>query len=273
MLVRTVGLGLLLYGLLMFAVQRRLAFPGAMRESPRATPTAPMGTRQVWLATSFGRVEAWFFAAAARARAPTVIFAHGNGELIEDWQGPMAALVAAGVNALLVEFPGYGHSEGEPTRETLREAFAAAFDWLVEEGGVDPERIVSYGRSIGGGAAADLARERPVRALALQSTFASAAEIARELFVPGFLVRDRFDNRRAVRDFEGPVLLMHGRADEVISFAHAERIARARPGLAITEIACGHNDCERIWPEIVGSLTGFLRSHGLLGPEAAVPGE
>jgi pimeloyl-ACP methyl ester carboxylesterase len=267
-----VGLGLLVYGLLMFVVQRRIAFPGAMRDSPRATPTAPAGARQVWLETSFGRVEAWLYAAAG-AHAPTVIFAHGNGELIEDWQGPMETLRAAGVSALLVEFPGYGHSEGEPKRETIREAFAAAFDWLVAEGGVDPERIVAYGRSIGGGAAGDLARERPVRALALQSTFSSAAEIARELFLPGFLVLDRFDNRRAVRDFEGPVLLMHGRTDEVIGFAHAERLARARPGLAITEIACGHNDCGRVWPEIVQALTGFLRAHGLMGERSPAPGE
>ena len=68
-LVRTVGLALLVYGVLMFALQRRLAFPGTSRESPRATASAPPGVTQVWLDASFGNVEAWFFGAPERATA------------------------------------------------------------------------------------------------------------------------------------------------------------------------------------------------------------
>ena len=128
-LVRVVGVAMLAYALLMFAFQRRLAFAGALRDSPRATALAPPGAAQVWLEASFGRVEAWFFGAVERAAAPTVVFAHGNGELIEDWQEAMDSLSAAGVNVLLVEFPGYGHSEGEPSRRALRETFGRAFDW------------------------------------------------------------------------------------------------------------------------------------------------
>jgi uncharacterized protein len=270
--VRLVGLALLGYALVVFVVQRRIVFPGAQRESPRASATAPAGATQVWLDASFGRVEAWFFPADAVAAAPTVVFAHGNGELIEDWQTEMEALSDGGVNALLVEFPGYGHSEGEPTREALRETFAHAFDWLVEEGDVPEDRIVAYGRSVGGGAAADLSRDRPVRALALQSTFSSVAAMARQALLPGFLVRDRFDNRRAVADFQGPVLLMHGVEDEVIPYEHAVSIASARAGLEITEIDCGHNDCATAWPDILSSLTAFLRGNGLFEPEGKRPG-
>lgn len=271
-LIRVVGLTLLGYAVVMFALQRRIAFPGALRSSPRATASAPAGVEQVWLDASFGRVEAWFFETTESGSAPTVVFAHGNGELIEDWQGEMRSLTAAGVNALLVEFPGYGFSDGKPTRATLRETFGDAFDWLVEHGHVDAERIVAYGRSIGGGAAADLARDRPVRALALQSTFSSATAIARELLVPGFLVRDRFDNSRAVAEFSGPVLLMHGPADDVIPYAHAERLARAREGLEITDIDCAHNDCASQWPTIVSSLAGFLRANGLFEGDSSSHG-
>lgn len=262
---RVLGLTLLGYALLMFVMQRRIAFPGAQRDSPRLDATTiPPSAQQVWLEASFGPVEAWFFPADSATAAPTVVFAHGNGELIEDWQSEMETLSHEGVNALLVEFPGYGHSAGKPTRETIRETFVEAYDWLVEEGEVDRDRIVAYGRSIGGGAAADLSQERPVRALALQSTFSTAAAMAREVFVPGFFVLDRYDNRRAVAAFEGPVLLMHGPEDEVIGFEHAVSLSSVRPGLEITELDCGHNDCAREWPRIVRSLTAFLRSNGLL---------
>ncbi len=200
----------------------------------------------------------------SRVTRPTIIFAHGNGELIEDWHGEMDRLVAAGLNALLVEFPGYGHSEGKPSRSALLETFTTAFDWLVSRDDVDAERIIAHGRSLGGGVAGDLALTRPVGALVLQSTFSSAKAIAWENFVPGFLVRDRFDNRRAVSDFTGPVLLMHGRRDDVIPYAHAETVAAAREGLDVIEMDCAHNDCAPEWPEIVALLTAFLRSNELL---------
>jgi pimeloyl-ACP methyl ester carboxylesterase len=259
------GLALLFYALLLFAMQRRIAFPGTSRASPRPAASAPPGVTQVWLTASFGRVEAWFVPASDAATAPTVVFAHGNGELIEDWRDAMGELARAGVNALLVEFPGYGYSEGRPTRATIRETFRLAYDWLASQERVEPTRIVAYGRSIGGGAATDLARDRPVGALVLQSTFVSTMRMAREILAPGFLVRDRWDNARGVYEYSGPVLVMHGREDEVISFEHAESVVRARTGLAVTEIPCGHNDCLAAWPAIMGTLTAFLRTNRLLG--------
>ena len=261
---RVLGLAFLGYAALIFSVQRWLVFPGTFRDSPRTTASAPPGVTQVWLETSFGRVEAWFFSAEGSVPKPTVLFAHGNGELIEDWRTEMDRLTPVGLNALLVEFPGYGHSEGKPTRATLRETFALAFDWLVGRDDVDAARIVAFGRSMGGGAASDLAVDRPVGALVLASTFSSAAAIASESFVPGFLVRDRFDNRRAVADFSGPVLLMHGPADDVIPYSHAEALATAREGLGIIDLDCAHNDCAREWPTTVAALTAFLRSNALL---------
>ena len=261
---RVLALALLGYLVLIFAVQRRLAFPGAFRDSPRATPSTPAGVTQVWLDASFGRVEAWFFSDGAGIPRPTILFAHGNGELIEDWQSEMSSLVAAGLNALIAEFPGYGHPEGRPSRDTLRETFTLAFDWLAGRDDVDGARIVTFGRSMGGGVACDLAMDRPVRALVLASTFSSAVAIARESLVPGFLVRDRFDNRRAVAGFSGPVLLLHGPADDVIAYSHAETLAASREGLQIIDLGCAHNDCAREWPAIVASLTAFLAGNGLL---------
>ena len=261
---RVLGLALLGYAVLIFGVQRRLVFPGMFRDSPRATASAPEGVTQVWLETSFGQVEAWFFNAEGGIPGPTIVFAHGNGELIEDWESEMGRVAEVGVRALLVEFPGYGHSEGRPSRSTIRETFTLAFDWLVGRDDVDADRIVAFGRSMGGGAAGDLSLDRPVRALVLQSTFSSAAAIARESMVPGFLVRDRFDNQRAVSDFSGPILLMHGIEDDVIPYSHAETLARAREGLEINEIDCAHNDCAREWRTVVEYLTEFLRNNALL---------
>ena len=97
----------------------------------------------MWLGTSFGRVEAWFFDGSKGAPTATLIFAHGNGELIDHWRLEMEDFTDLGVNVLLVEFPRYGHSEGKPTRATLRETFTQTYDWLIERSQVDPERVVA----------------------------------------------------------------------------------------------------------------------------------
>lgn len=253
------------FGVLAFFVQRWVAFPGALLDPRRTTPSPPDDAEQVWLETEPGRVEAWLFAAAGDGPHATVIYAHGNGELIDDWAREMADLAEAGLHVLAVEFPGYGFSGGKPSRGSIRSTFREAFDRMVARSDVDPDRIVAYGRSMGGGAAGDLARDRPVAALILQSTFSSTMDAARSMLVPGFLVRDRFDNVAAVESFDGPVLLMHGPEDEVLPFAHAERIAAARPSLRITRLSCGHNDCAGVWPEIEGHIVDFLRDNGLLG--------
>jgi len=70
-----------------------------------------------------------------------------------------------------------------------------------------------------------------------------ASLVRRGFGAPGFLLRDRYDVARAVAEFEGPVLLIHGARDEVIPYLHAERIARVRDGLEVIRLDCGHNDC------------------------------
>jgi len=259
--VALVGVGLCA---LVFFFQRWIAFPGAFRDARRSAPRAPPEVEQLWIETGFGRVESWFFPAEGEGPHPTAIYAHGNGELIDDWTREMADLADHGINALAVEFPGYGFSDGKPARSTIREAFTEAFDRVAARPDVIRDRIVSYGRSMGGGASADLARDRPVAALVLQSTFSSTPSVARSMLVPGFLVRDRFDNVAAIRDFDGPVLLMHGPTDDVLPFEHAERLAAARDGLEITRIDCAHNDCARVWEDIRRHIVRFLREEELM---------
>lgn len=251
------------YLLLIFLVQRSVVFPGSAFPSPRASPEQhPPGVAQIWLDTSFGRVEAWYLEAAASG--PVVIFAHGNGEFIDDWVEPMERLRSANVSVMLVEFPGYGHSAGRPSRQSIAETFEAAFDRVATLPGVDRDRVVAVGRSLGGGAAADLALGRPVAALVLMSTFSSAADVAwRSFRVPAWAVRDRFDVRGAVTRFAGPVLLMHGERDDVLPYANAERIAAARSGLEVRPLACRHNDCLDVWPETVDQVLAFLDAEGL----------
>ena len=197
------------------------------------------------------RSEALLLAAEPREGAPTplLLYAHGNGELIDYWAGDeFEPLRAAGVSVLLVEYPGYGRSSGSPSQASIAQSMVAAFDWAVAQPGVDRARVVGYGRSLGGGAVCALARERPLAALVLESTFTSVRALAAELFhLPGFLVLDPFDNLAAVSTFEGPILVLHGERDEMIPFEHARRLHAANRRSQLHLLPCGHNDCARPW--------------------------
>lgn len=258
-----VALGLVGGTWLLFRIQHMVVFPGSGGAAPPGE-LARFGGTPVWLEHEGGRSEAWWLPSpiAASVRAPAIVFAHGNGELIDHWVGQWELARRAGLSVLLVEFPGYGRSQGVPSERSVGAAMRAAYDWIAQRPDVDTSRIVAYGRSLGGGAACGLVRERPVAALVLESTFTSVRDLAWRFAVPAFLVRDVFDNEAALRAFRGPILLLHGMRDEVIPPAHAAALQRAAPAAELHWLACGHNDCERPWPLV----ESFLARSGVLPP-------
>jgi fermentation-respiration switch protein FrsA (DUF1100 family) len=246
---------------LCFAVQRSLLFPRSIAAGGAADLERARGER-LWLEPPGGRVEAWLLPAVGRAepRRPLVLFAHGNGELIDHWLDELEPLRFLGVSVLLVEYPGYGRSAGSPSQASITEAMTLAYDLATSRPDVDATRIVGWGRSLGGGAVCALSRERRLAALVLESTFTSVGSLARRFGVPRFLVRDPFDNASAVGAFEGPVLVVHGERDEIIAPGHARALHAAARRSELHLAPCGHNDCPRPWE----ALQRFLAAHRLL---------
>lgn len=238
-------------------LQRRLLYPRP--PAPATPPPLPHSAIRTWVGSS-GDSEAWLLRPdEAQGRFPVVIFAHGNGELIDHWTSAFSPLIDRGIGVLLVEYPGYGRSKGAPTESSITDAMLSAYDFVVAEPEVDESRVVAFGRSLGGGAACTLALRRPIAALVLESSFTSVRSIARRFGVPGPLVLDPFDSLDAIRRIDAPVLVLHGEYDQIIPVAHGEELARAS-GTELVRMKCGHNDCPRPWPEI----GRFFRETGIL---------
>jgi pimeloyl-ACP methyl ester carboxylesterase len=249
-------LAALYYGVLFFA-QRRLLFP-----APAPSLAAARGSAEVVrLTLPEGNVECLYLAPAAAQRgpAPLIVFAHGNGELAEWWVDQFETPRGWGFAVLLLEYPGYGRSAGAPSERSIVAATLAAHDWARADPRVDPNRIVGYGRSLGGGAIARLAAERPLAAVILESSFTSVRAFAGGFLAPGFLVRDPFDNLEQLAGFRGPLLVLHGEHDAIAPLAHGRALAAAVPGAELETLPCGHNDCPRSWPRI----HAFLLKRGL----------
>ena len=230
------------YGTVVFSVQRSILYKVQPPESE--LPAAPR-----WIEADGAKVEArWDPALDSNGQddsnALVGIFIHGNAETIDDWPLSIADWNRRGVSVLRVEFPGYGHSTGEPpTQDRIRAVMEKAFDDLVAQG-IPPARIFAAGRSLGGGIACDLSTTRPLGGLFLQSTFHSVRDRgSKEYHLPGFLVRDGFENTTALAKFEYPVLLVHGTNDQRIPFEDLAKLQEVAPhAKAVVFPGYGHSD-------------------------------
>lgn len=269
-IVRAVArLGILIVGgyallcVIFFVRQREQIFPG---QYTVVAPEPPKAFRMeaFRIPTSSGEVDAFYLPPFdTRTPFPALIFGHGNGDVIDHWIEGLDEFRRLGLGVMLVEYPGYGRSDGSPSEAAIREAMLGAYDRLASLPGVDPKMIIGYGQSLGGGAICTLAARRPLAALILHSTFTSLRPFASQFFMPSFLIRDPFDNAQTVRAFEGPVLVLHGRQDELIPLSHGEELARiARAGRLLT-YECGHLCWEPERFPFVADITSFLREHTL----------
>jgi len=162
----------------------------------------------------------------------TMIHFHGNGETVADYLDDFSVRISAlGVNLLLAEYRGYGMSEGEPKLA----AMLADIPAIVEASGIDPSRLVFFGRSLGSIYAVHAASLYPQAAgLVLESGIADPLEFMLERVEPRQLgsslealvaeTERLFNQREKLAAFQGRTLVMHTRYDDLVSSTHAERL-------------------------------------------------
>jgi pimeloyl-ACP methyl ester carboxylesterase len=251
---------------MMGQIERLVLFPGTMMGAPARLPDV-RGLERIAVAIPEGEVEAFFlpaFDVPRGERRPVVLFAHGNGEIIDEWAEVLEPYRAMGVGVLLPEYRGYGRSAGTPSEAAIVDDFCKFYDELLRRPDVDAARIVLHGRSLGGGAVCALARQRTAAGLVLESTFTSVADVARRWLVPRSMLSNRFDNDSAVREFAHPILILHGRHDRVIPYSHAEALARVARGAKLVTYDCDHNDMRRETGEFWSEIRAYLESVGVL---------
>lgn len=233
-----------------------------------ATPAqAGLAYEPVRFTSADGVALSGWFIPAPKARA-TLLFCHGNAGNISHRLESIRQFHQLGLNVFIFDYRGYGASEGVPTEAgTYRDAEAAR-RYLVEARGVAPEHIVYFGRSLGAAIAAWLATQHPPRALIVESAFTSVPDFGAEIYpwLPVRLIaRLRYPTREYLRSVQAPVLVVHSRDDEIVSFRHAEKLYEsANSPKELLEIRGGHNDGFLVsGAQYTRRLDDFLRRAGL----------
>lgn len=243
---------------LLFLFQRRIIFPKDLAIPSPQVAQRISGLEKIWLEMSFGKVESWFIPSTHEDKSPVLIFAHGNAELIDHWPEVLMPFTNMGFAVYLVEYPGYGRSEGSPSQKNILETFVAAYDHIIGRTNIDGEGVVFFGRSLGGGAVCALANKRKPSAIILMSTFTAISDMAKKFGVPGIFLRDPFDNLATVKLFDGPLLVIHGKNDEVVPYSHGMKLSETAPHGKLITYQCGHNDCPPDWDVFYNDIRTFL---------------
>lgn len=222
-----------LLSVVLYLLQNRMVFLANMPgRALTATPgDAGFAYQDVSITTSDGvRLHGWFVAA-NQAKA-TVLFLHGNAGNISHRLDSIAIFRELGLDVFIIDYRGYGQSEGKPSEQGTYLDARAAWEYLVNDREIAPKKIVIFGRSLGGAVASWLAAQTTPGAVILESTFTSAPDMAHRLypFLPvRLMTRLKYSVKENVKRLSSPLLVVHSRQDEVIPFDMGESIFAAAP--------------------------------------------
>ncbi len=211
----------------------------------RGTP-ADLGLpyESVYLETSDGeRLAAWWVP--SESPRGVLLFCHGNAGNISNRLDSIRIFNRLGLNLFIFDYRGYGESSGSPSERGIYRDVETAWNYLERSRRINPQKIVVFGRSLGGSIAAWISQAHRPGALILEVAFTSLREAARDR-VPGFFVNlfvpDQYPTVRYLTMVQCPLLIIHSRDDEIIPFHHGEALfAAARGDKELVVIRGSHN--------------------------------
>lgn len=254
-----VGVAVCVPLLLWFFQERLIFFPRPLE----FTPAPRAGVEEVAITAADGATLRGWLVRGGGSPAPLVIYFGGNAEEVS-WMAETVAGEFAGWSLLLVNYRGYGESEGKPGEKQLLADALAVYDYARRHEGVDPERIVAMGRSLGSGVAVYLATERSLRGVILVSPYDSLVEVGRRHypFLPISLVlRHRFDSIGRAPRIDAPLLCLVATGDRIIPTQHSRALFAAWRGQKTwSEVPNADHDSIAGEPEYRRSIALFLGS-------------
>lgn len=189
----------------------------------------------------------------------TLVWFHGNaGNISNRVYNMMLLYQHVGANVFIFDYRGYGLSDGKPSEKGVYSDGEGALEYLRSRDDIDHDRLVLFGRSLGGCVVAELAMRHRVKAVILESSFTSVDAMARynrpaiTFFVPSrLLVKSRFDSIKKMPRIHSPVMIVHGDKDVTVPIRMGRELFNAanEPKLFYEIKGATHDDTHRVGGE------------------------
>jgi len=201
------------------------------------------------LTTSDGvEINAWWIPN-PNARA-TLLFLHGNAGNISHRLESIKIFYQLSLSVLIIDYRGFGKSTSKPSEQGTYIDAETAWHYLLNEKKINPDEIIIFGRSLGGGVATWLAEKYASSGLIIESSFTSIADIGRHYYpyLPTrLLARIKYPLINRMSKIRTPVLIIHSADDEVVPYKFGRQLfdealkETTRPKIFL-DIVGGHND-------------------------------
>lgn len=202
-----------------------------------------LGAEDMWLTAGDGtRLHGWWVSAPKQKLV--TLYLHGNAGNVTHRFLQMREVTAAGSSILMLDYRGYGKSEGSPSEKGLYKDADAAYEYLIHRG-FSPRRILLHGESIGTAVAIDLASRRECAGVVLESAFTAGSDLARSVLpILGPLLFRGFDTRLKIAKVHAPILFFHGDRDDIVPLSMGRELydAALAPKTFFEVPGAGHND-------------------------------
>ena len=182
----------------------------------------------------------------AKNSKQVVLFFHGNAGNISHRGDSLEIFHRLGLNVLIIDYRGYGNSQGEVSEQGFYLDAKAAWQYLTEQRGYKAGDIIIFGRSMGGAVATHLASQVQPGALILESTFSSVKDMA-AMVMPVIskliYLRYDFDTENKISQVKSPLLVLHSPGDEVVPYPLGIKVYNAANSPRyFYELHGSHND-------------------------------
>jgi hypothetical protein len=234
------GFGII-FAYIKYIENKNIYFPAKEIESLPSLTNIPF--EDVYIKTADEvKINGWFMP--YKEANYTLLFFHGNAGNIGHRLEKINILRELGVNIFIIDYRGYGKSEGKPSEKGFYLDAQASYRYLVDNRKIRPQQIILYAESLGTAIAIDLASKFKVRALIIEGAFSSGKDMARRIypFIPNFIFSNMYDSTAKIKNIEAPKLFLHAQDDEVVPLGLAKKLySFAYEPKEFVELTGGHN--------------------------------
>ena len=156
----------------------------------------------------------------------TILYFHGNAGSLENRIHKINHFKDMNINFILLAWRGFSGNKGKPTEQGLYQDARSAVKWLINQG-VTEENIIIYGESLGTGVATEIAQNKNFAGVILESPFTSMIDLGKKyypIFPVKLLLKDKYESEKKIKNLKSPILVMHGKKDEIVPFYMGEKI-------------------------------------------------
>jgi len=192
----------------------------------------------------------------------TILYLHGNAGSLENRIHKINHFDDININFLLLAWRGFSGNEGKPTEQGLYEDARSAVKWLVNQGVVE-ENIIIYGESLGTGVASEIAQNKNFAGVILESPFTSMIDAGASkypIFPIRFLLKDKYESDKKIKNIKSPILIMHGKEDKIVPFRMGEKMFKLANEPKYSYFSKYDDHMMDFNNELVNSIKSFIAS-------------